>query len=196
MILIFTAAVIGLSAAPANEETWKVDTKLSNLEWSGKKPTGEHKGTINLSSGTLSVKDGAVTGGAFEIDMNSLVNKDLTGEWIGKLEGHLKSADFFDVTGFPKAKFEITSVTPVAAGKEGGFTHSVKGNLTIKGKTNEIGFDAVIKIKDGKAACSGTAVVDRSKFDVRYGSKSFFADIGDKIIYDDFTVKMNVVAVK
>ena len=75
-------------------------------------------------------------------------------------------------------------------------THTVKGMLTIKDKTNEITFDAVLKITETQASCTGTAVVDRSKFDVKYGSKSFFPDIGDKMIYDEFTLKFNVVAVK
>ena len=89
-----------------------------------------------------------------------------------------------------------TSITSVKDAKQGGFTHTVKGNLTIKDKTNEISFDAVIKMEAGKIACTGTALVDRSKFDVKYGSKTFFPDIADKIIYDEFTLKFNVLAVK
>jgi polyisoprenoid-binding protein YceI len=167
------------------------------LEWNGKKLKGEHNGTIMLSSGEIIINKDAVTGGTFEIDMNSLTDKDLTDpSYKTKLEGHLKSADFFDAQKFPKAKFVITSVTPIKEAKEGGYTHTVKGNLTIKDKTNEISFDAVIKMAEGKVACVGTATIDRSKFDIKYGSKSFFPEIGDKLIYDEFIVKFNVVAVK
>lgn len=197
---ILITAVIGfiaLASFKMKEETYKADTKLSSLEWNGKKLKGEHNGTIMLSSGEIIINKDAVTGGTFEIDMNSLTDKDLTDpSYKTKLEGHLKSADFFDAQKFPKAKFVITSVTPIKEAKEGGYTHTLKGNLTIKDKTNEISFDAVIKMAEGKVACVGTATIDRSKFDIKYGSKSFFPEIGDKLIYDEFTVKFNVVAVK
>jgi polyisoprenoid-binding protein YceI len=197
---ILITAVIGfiaLASFKMKEETYKADTKLSSLEWNGKKLKGEHNGTIMLSSGEIIINKDAVTGGTFEIDMNSLTDKDLTDpSYKTKLEGHLKSADFFDAQKFPKAKFVITSVTPIKEAKEGGYTHTVKGNLTIKDKTNEISFDAVIKMAEGKVACVGTATIDRSKFDIKYGSKSFFPEIGDKLIYDEFIVKFNVVAVK
>jgi len=194
---IAATGIILLSAFISKEETYKADTKLSSLEWTGKKLTGEHSGTIMLSSGEIKVSNDAVTGGTFEIDMTTIVNKDIQDpQWKSKLEGHLKSADFFDTQKFTKAKFEITSVTPIKDAKNGDLTHYVKGNLTIKDKTNPIEFDAVIKIKDEKIACVGTAIIDRSKFDIKYGSKSFFPEIGDKIIYDEFTVKFNVVATK
>jgi polyisoprenoid-binding protein YceI len=198
-IILITAVIgfIALASFKMKEETYKADTKLSSLEWNGKKLKGEHNGTIMLSSGEIIINKDAVTGGTFEIDMNSLTDKDLTDpSYKTKLEGHLKSADFFDAQKFPKAKFVITSVTPIKEAKEGGYTHTLKGNLTIKDKTNEISFDAVIKMAEGKVACVGTATIDRSKFDIKYGSKSFFPEIGDKLIYDEFTVKFNVVAVK
>ncbi|MBI4932092.1 MAG: YceI family protein [Bacteroidetes bacterium] len=196
---IYGVTVIGmiaLSAFTMNDDIYKVDTKASSLEWTGKKLTGEHNGTILLSSGEITMKKDVVTGGKFEIDMTSIEDKDLSGEWKTKMDGHLKSADFFDPVKFPKGKFEIISATPIKDAKEGDFTHHVKGNLTIKEITNLIEFDAVIKMKGENIACVGTATIDRSKFDIKYGSKSFFPEIGDKIIYDEFTVKFNVVASK
>ena len=190
-------AMIGmliLSTAAVRNETYTVDPKLSSLEWTGKKLGGEHSGTIRLSSGTLEWKNDIIKGGKFEIDMTSIENTDLTGEWKAKLEGHLKSPDFFDVAGFPKAAFVINSVTPLKTSGTHGATHTIKGNLTIKGKTNPLSFDAVISHKDHTLFCIGTAVVDRSKYDVKFGSKSFFTDLGDKIIYDEFTLKFNVTA--
>ena len=94
------------------------------------------------------------------------------------------------------ATFVITSITPITNSKTEGATHNVKGNLTIKDKTNEINFDAAVKMEPGKITCIGNATVDRSKFDVKYGSKAFFPEIGDKIIYDEFTLKFNIVAIK
>ena len=176
-------------------DVYKVDTKLSSLEWFAEKVGGKHNGAIRLSSGEIKNDHGNLTG-IFEIDMTSIENTDQTGKWKTKLESHLKSDDFFGSEKFPKAKFETTSITLINDTKESGFTHTVKGNLTIKDKTNEITFDAVIKMEAGKITSSGTIIVDRSKFDVKYGSKTFFADIGDKIIYDEFTLKFNVITVK
>lgn len=176
-------------------DVYKVDTKISSAEWFAEKVTGKHQGTIAISTGEIKNDHGNLSG-TFEVDMATIVCTDLTGEYKGKLETHLKSDDFFGSAKYPKAKFVTTSITPIKDVKDGGFTHNVKGNLTIKEKTNEITFDAVIKGEAGKIACVGTAVVDRSKFDVKYGSKSFFPDLGDKAIYDEFKLKFNVVAIK
>lgn len=176
-------------------DIYKVDTKLSSIEWFAEKVTGKHNGTIIFSSGEIKNDHGNLSG-AFEIDMNTIENKDMTGEYKTKLENHLKSDDFFGSAKYPKAKFETTTITPIKDAKAEGVTHTVKGNLTIKEKTNEITFEAVIKSEAGKIVCVGAAVVDRSKFDVKYGSKSFFPEIGDKMINDEFKLKFNVVAVK
>ncbi len=178
-----------------HSDVFKLDTKLSTLEWYGEKVTGKHNGTIMFSNGELKNDHGKLTG-SFEIDMTTIQNTDMTGEYKGKLENHLKSDDFFGVTKFPKSKFVITSVTPIKLEKETGFTHNVKGMLTIKDKTNAISFDAKVDMQENKISCTGSAVIDRSKFDVRYGSKSFFEDIGDKMIYDEFTMKFNIVTNK
>jgi polyisoprenoid-binding protein YceI len=177
-------------------DTYRVDVRQSSLEWVAQKVTGKHNGTILLSGGEITNNHGNFTG-TIEIDMTTIEDKDMEpGKGKEKLEKHLKSADFFDVVTYPKSKFVITSIVPIAKPTEGAATHTVKGMLTIKDKTNEISFDAVIKITETQASCTGTAVVDRSKFDVKFGSKSFFPDIGDKMIYDEFTLKFNMVAVK
>ena len=198
--IIIGAVVIGmitLSAFTMKGDIYKIDTKASSIEWAAKKLTGEHHGTIRISSGEVEILKDVVAAGKVEADMTSIEDKDLQDPtWKAKLEGHLKSADFFDAQKFPKATFVITSVTPLKDAKDGGYTHTVKGNLTIKDKTNEISFDAVIKMADGNVVCVGQATVDRSKFDVKYGSKTFFPEIGDKMIYDEFTLKFNLVAVK
>ncbi|HEY4800659.1 MAG TPA: YceI family protein, partial [Bacteroidia bacterium] len=139
---IAATGLIALTAFTTKDEIYKVDTKLSSMDWTGKKLTGEHTGTIMFTSGEISMAKEEVTGGTFEIDMHSIADMDIKDEnWKKKLEGHLKSADFFDAEKFPKSKFVITSVTPIPAAKEGDFTHHVKGNLTMKDKTNPIEFD-------------------------------------------------------
>lgn len=198
ILLTGVLAVLTLMAFDSKKlhiDIYKVDINKSSLEWYAEKVTGKHNGTIKLSGGEVKNDHGRFTG-AVEIDMTSIENKDLEGDKKTKLETHLKSADFFDVEKFPKAKFIVTSITPVKDIKEGAPTHRVKGLLTIKDKTNEISFDAIIKMQGNSVSCIGSAIVDRAKFDVRYGSKTFFSDIGDKMIYDEFTLKFNIVAVK
>jgi len=184
------AALIGLAFTNPNETaTYKVDNTNSTVVWKGYKVTGSHTGTIAMKSGELDFKKGKLKGGKFEIDMTSIIVTDLEGEYKGKLEGHLKSADFFGVEENPTATFETTSVM---AGETAN-SYNVKGNLTIKGITNEISFVAIVD--DTKTPIETTAAikVDRSKFDVRYGSGSFFENLGDKTIYDEFDLEVKLV---
>ncbi len=125
--------------------------------------------------------------------MNSLASTDLTGDKKAKLEGHLKSDDFFGVKTFPTSTFEIISLAPLSGVKAGEPNFNVTGKLTIKGKTNDISFPATIKFDGPNMTATGTVKVDRSKYDVRYGSKTFYADIGDKAIADEFGGPIQVI---
>ncbi len=189
-IIIFSLLALVTNGA-GTQATVKVDVAASKIEWLGKKVTGQHNGTINLKEGSLEIDGGVLKGGSFTVDMTSLVDTDLTGEWKDKLEGHLKSDDFFGVATFPTASFVITKSVPQGPGK-----YKVIGNITIKGKTQEIQFPASLEEKDGKYTGKATLVIDRSKFDVKYGSGSFFDDLGDKTIYDDFELTVTLVANK
>lgn len=179
----------GETISTAKHNTYDVDAKLSRLEWTGKKIGGEHSGILSFSNGEIKNENGKITG-SFEIDMTSISSTDLTGEWKEKLDGHLKSEDFFGVEKFPIAKLEITEAIP--AGKK----YRIKANLTIKEKTHPVEFNADVIFEENKITAKGEVIIDRSKYDVRYGSKSFFANIGDKMIHDEFIVKFNVVAIK
>ncbi len=172
--------------------TLKADVSKSTLTWNGKKVTGEHTGDIKLTNGSLAVNGSKVSGGQFDIDMNSITCTDITdAEYNGKLIGHLKSEDFFNTAKFPTATFKITKLTP-----KGGDNYDVTGNLTIKGITQPVTFPAVVKVTPAGAEASGKITIDRTKYDIKYGSKSFFASIGDKAINDDFTVDFKLVAAK
>jgi polyisoprenoid-binding protein YceI len=172
------------------EKNFKVDTKNSTVVWTGKKVTGEHKGNVPLSSGTVVLTDNKVITGTFEFNLAAITNTDITDKSSNeKLLGHLKSEDFFSTAKFPTAKFVITKATSKA-----GENYEVTGNLTIKGITNPIAFPAAIKISDKKLVASGKITVDRTKFDIKFGSKSFFESIGDKAIYDDFILDVNLTA--
>lgn len=197
LIIIFfsflgTAALI---AENLHVDVYEVDVNNSSAEWFAAKFTGKHNGTVRLSGGQLKNDHGKLSG-LIEIDMNSIKDDDIKDEKMNaKLTNHLKSEDFFDVAKYPKSTFVITSIEALAEVKEDA-THKISGNLTIKDKTNPITFDATLIMQQNKITCVGSAVVDRSKFDVRYGSKSFFEDIGDKVIYDEFTIKFNVIATR
>ena len=159
------------------KEKKEIKTDESKVVWKGYKVTGSHEGTIALESGSLSFEGDKLVGGEFVIDMTTINSTDLQGEYKDKLDGHLKSDDFFGVTKHPKASLVFTKVK--ASGKN---AYEVTGDLTIKGKTHPVSF--VISIYGNKATTS--LKVDRTKYDVRYGSTSFFDGLKDKAIYDEF----------
>lgn len=172
LVAFTTAAFAGV-----NPEKKAIKTNNSKVVWKGYKVTGSHEGTINLQSGSLSFDNDKLVGGEFVVDMTSINTTDLEGEYKGKLDGHLKSDDFFGTATHPTATLVFTNVE--ASGKN---AYNVTANLTIKGRTAPITF--VISIYGNKA--TATLKVDRTKYDVRYGSASFFDGLKDKAIYDEF----------
>jgi polyisoprenoid-binding protein YceI len=160
------------------------DTSKTKLLWLGEKVTGQHTGTISLQSGWLNWQDNKIVSGEFDIDMASLKETDNN----AMLLGHLKSDDFFGVAKFPLAKLVITGSTPFDKG-----TGVVSGNLTIKGITNPIEFKATTQKKDEGTWFFANITVDRTKYNIRYGSGSFFDNLGDKTIYDEFKLKVNLL---
>jgi len=195
LISSFTLVVLMLQFGIAGNESFKVDVKQSKLEWHAKKVTGEHNGSINIKDGSLQFKDDMLVGGKFEIDMTSIVNLDIESEkYNTKLVNHLKSDDFFSVEKFPTATLKITEVKSTP--EKGDSNYWIKSDLTIKGKTNSIEFTAMVDNSEKGVTASATIVVDRSKFDVRYGSGSFFEGLGDKLIYDDFEMKVSLASAK
>jgi polyisoprenoid-binding protein YceI len=177
LALIALVAVFIFSFTKVNAQQKEIKIANSKVIWKGYKVTGSHEGTINLKSGFLTFNDNKLTGGEFVMDMNTIVTTDLQGEYKGKLEGHLKSDDFFGVEKHPTAKLVISKVD--ATGKN---SYKITGNLTIKGITNVITFDLSVYGNKANAALK----IDRTKYDVRYGSTSFFDNLKDKAIYDEF----------
>jgi len=195
-ILLFalSIAAIGYSAFANNDgqATMSVNAEESKVVWLGKKVTGEHTGEIKMSNGNLDFDGEMLTGGSFEIDMTSITNSDIENDESNqKLVGHLKSDDFFGVEKYPKATFKITEAEHKKAGK-----YHIKGDLTIKGITKSIEFPAQVTMLDSKATATASVTVDRSEYNVKYGSGSFFDGLGDKMIYDDFTLDITLVANK
>ncbi|MBC6605386.1 YceI family protein [Hymenobacter sp. BT188] len=181
------------ATAYAAVETYKVQPQLSSLGWTGKKIGGQHSGTIGFKEGSVQVKGSQLVGGTFIVDMTSLKNTDLTdADYNAKLVGHLKSDDFFGVEKNPTATFVITSIKPLK-GDASGNNATITGNLTIKGKTNPLSFPAKVGVKNGVAAASGTASIDRTKYDVKFGS-TLFGTAADKAVDDVFMLSFNVIA--
>lgn len=169
---------------------YAVNVKKSNVVWTGKKVSGSHTGNITLSSGNVLVDKNTITGGTFIIDTRTITSTDVTdADTNAKLVGHLKNDDFFGVDKYPEAKLVITSLLPEGQGK-----YTVKADLTIKDKTNPVTFPATISVNGKQVNANAKIVVDRSKYDIKFRSKSFFENLGDKVIYDDFDLDVQLVA--
>lgn len=179
-------------AASGGSETYTLETGV--LFWNAAKPTGKHNGTINLSQADLGVENGELVSGSFTIDMSTLTNADLTAE-TGKtdLEGHLKSADFFDITNHPNATFVITKVEPATAT---GVTHNVTGDLTMKGNSKSVTIPAEVVIEgDVLRVKTPDFTINRTEWDLKYGSGTI-GTLQDKLIYDEVGLAINLTAKK
>ena len=179
LALMLTAISFGLSA-----QVQKVNTEKSTVHWLGKKIGGQHEGYIKVKSGSIELKNNNIAAGEFTIDMNSISCTDLEDAGYNeKLIGHLKSDDFFGVANFSSAKLKILTASIFSNNKT-----SVKAELTIKGKTESITFN----VTKNKNLYTAKINVDRSKFDVKYGSTSFFDSLGDKAIDDIFVLDIKL----
>ena len=181
---IALALVVVLATVSVSAQTKKVDVSKSTINWTGKKVTGQHEGTVNLKDGNLVFKGKKLVGGTFSVDMTSLIVTDLkAGQGKEKLEGHLKADDFFGTAKFPTATLVFKKIAAKSAG-----IYTVTGDLTVKGITNPVTFDIAVK---GNTATT-KLVIDRTKYGIKYNSKNFFDSIGDKAIYDDFELTVNL----
>ncbi len=178
--IIFVVLVF-LTSITISAQTKKINVAKSSVNWIGKKVTGEHKGSLKFKDGALVFTNKKIVGGTFVVDMTTLSNDDQSGKDKEKLEGHLKSSDFFDTEGFKTSKLVIKSIFEKSKN-----LYKIIADLTIKGKTNPVIFDLLLK---GKSA-TGDLTIDRTKYGIQYGSGSFFDDLGDRTIYDEFELKV------
>jgi polyisoprenoid-binding protein YceI len=175
---------VTVSTLTATAQSKPVSAAKSTINWVGKKVTGKHEGTIKLKDGALFMKDGKIVRGKFTVDMTSIEVTDLkAGEGKEDLEGHLKADDFFGTEKFATANMNFKTVTPKANG-----VYNVVADLTIKGITNPVTFDLTVKNNNATAK----VVVDRTKYDIKYGSGSFFDNLGDKAISDNFDLNVSL----
>ncbi len=187
------AEVVETAENNMNSDGYLVNNEASTIEWKGFKPTGSHNGTIALERGVLDVANGKVVGGSFIIDMNSIAVTDIPADdkKNGKLMGHLKSPDFFDVEKHPSAGFTITGLEEV----EGKMMLS--GNLSLKEAKNNVTFPVTVSHENNVVTLTSEVfTIDRTKWNVQYGSKSIFDNLGDKFINDDMELKVTLKAAK
>ena len=166
----------------------EINTVESSVNWTGKKLTGEHTGTLSFVKGEMVLNKKKLIGGVFEIDMNSIICTDIQDKKSNvRLIDHLKSDDFFSVRTNPISRLEITKVQQLR-----GDEYSVTGNLTIKGTTQAITFPATVIVTGGCVTAKAHLSFDRSKYNIKFGSNSFFENLGDEMIHDDIDLEIQL----
>lgn len=183
--LLVSMGLILLSFCFTLAQSITADTSQSNIRWYGEELTGKtHFGNLSFKAAQIEVQDGVITGGNFIVDMSSLSVEDLSGGGKTKLEGHLRSDDFFSVDKNPEAKLKITQKAKVESGLQ-----KLYGELSIKGIQHPI--DLTMTFKDNNSALA-QLTFDRSKYNVRFRSGSFFENLGDKLILDDIRLEVSL----
>ncbi len=195
-MIIYFLILISLVVA----DIYKVDAESSHIQWIGEKFTGKHDGNINVLNGNvkkyLKADNSIAIQGEFIVDMTSITNNDIESpEYKKYLVDHLNSSDFFDVEMFQTSKLKILSNNPIS-NEDSLYNTMITAEITIKGITEEIIFPAKITFLKDIATAEGTIDIDRTLFDIRYKSQSYFPDIGDKFIYDNFTLNFKINAKK
>ncbi len=187
-----------LGQIPEEVDIFIVNTSQSKVAWEGKKITGSgHDGVIALKSGELYSYDGTLIGGKIVIDMTRITVLDIEDPGSNaRLKGHLESDDFFSVATYPESQLDIVEFKPVDGAVAGAPNYRVSGNLTIKGITHGITFDAIINQTENRIHSVADFEFDRSKYDVRFGSGRFFENLGDNLILDAIELDIELVASK
>lgn len=195
-----TTAVVVSSDGGASK-TFHVVTAASKLHWEGYKPASNatHSGTVNIADGILTVKDGVLESGSFNIDMSTITVTDQEGQSKANLEGHLKGTiagkenDFFNVAQYPTGKFEITKVTALEGDAEA--NTMVYGNLTLRGITKPVAFKANVNVVSGSlTATTPLFKIDRTEYDIKVLSRKFFDNLKDGFVDDQFGIRVELRA--
>lgn len=192
-ILLFTALIsFSMILEKSNPSVVvSVDKNESTVTWKAKKVTGEHYGKVAIANADLVYENGKIQGGSFTMDMLSITVEDITDEGSNKrLTDHLKSDDFFSVEKFNTSTLKITE-----AKTSNGKDYQITGDLTIKGIKNQITFPASLEMVGNKVITTAEITFDRTKFDIKYRSGSYFENLADRLIYDDVNLEVKLVAI-
>ena len=192
LLLSLGMSVLALSAFTPKEGNEEAKTQ-SIIHWTGSKVVGgSHTGTIQIAENSIKFKNGVLISGSVIADMTSIKDNDLEGEWNDKLVGHLNSDDFFSTAKYPTATIKINKATKGTQPN----TYNVQGDLTIKGITHQEMFAVLVTPEGSNYVVTTTLNVDRTKYNVKYGSSSFFDELGDKAISDEFTLEVTIFVKK
>jgi len=189
LTLLLSSFFILSSFTATHIDKYEVNTDKSKLTWKAEKISGGHDGFVFLKSGNIMIDHGKISAANFIVDMNTITNEDIESEeYSQKLVGHLKSADFFDVEKFPEVTFSM-----IKSNSLGNDKYDIVGELKIKGNKNIINFPVELSLTKSEVIASGTFSFDRTKFDIIYGSGSFFDNLGDKAINNEVNVDFEIV---
>lgn len=167
-----------------NNGTYFVDTERSSISWTGNMVGGKtHTGKAPIQEGSITVQDDSIQDNSLIINLNNISSD----EGLDDLVTHLKSPDFFNTAEFPNATFVAKGVTVSSPG-----AFNITGDLTIKGITNEIIVSSIVTESENRYHLSGSTEIDRTLWDVRFGSGKFFADLGDKAIKDMLEIEFDI----
>ena len=188
-IAFIIALAIGFSSfTSVHTDHFIIDTQKSNVKWVGSKISGSsHEGNISITEGIISINHGKMVNAEFIVDLNTITCTDLKGEKAAYLVDHLKNEDFFDVPKHPQARLKLIKASKTETG------YSISAALTIKDKTQPIVFDVEWTLRGTAALASGKLIFDRTKFDITYGSGSFFEDLADRAINDEVSLEFRVM---
>ena len=174
------------------QENYKVNTEISSVEWIGRKVTGQHSGVIELKNGSYVFENNLISKGEFMINMQSIKINDIEDKGQNeKLRNHIISPDFFAVKNHPTGKLTVIKSEKHEADKL-----KVFADLEIKGISKHIEFDVTLLKDSAKMVAVGEVDINRTEYDIRYGSGSFFDNLGDKVIKDFFKIKFKVAAIQ
>lgn len=182
------------TATPENAQVYVIDTENSRINWTGSKPGKQHTGYVMLQEGEIEVAGEDIVDGMFVLDMNTITNEDLEpGKGKEKLEGHLKTGDFFEVEKFPTAKFEVVSIEPVEGNAEA--THEITGNLTMRDITKSVVVPAKVEMTEsGLMVTTPKFTIDRTEWEVNYNS-AVLGTVKDKAIHDEIGLQIQLTGV-
>ncbi|MRR20465.1 YceI family protein [bacterium] len=187
--LIAFIAIFAVTQLTAQKK-YIADPAATKIKWHGEKIVGsKHDGTIALKEGWLASDGKSITGGEFVVDMSTIKNEDIKDAGSrAKLEGHLKSADFFGVDKYPLSKLVLAGGSQITGGKA-----TLRGSLTIKEATHPVEFTVVESKAGDVLTYTATITFDRSLYDVRFGSGKFFSNLGDNAIRDEIKLEVSLV---
>jgi len=194
ILFLITLSIFTFSAIATKPHTdhIRVDIHKSTVKWKGSKITEGHEGFIQIQKGVLMIDHGTLVGGQISFNMKTITNSDIESEkYKAMLEGHLKSDDFFDVDKYPLSTISITKAT-----KTEGNNYSIVADLSIKGITHSITFDAEVDIRKIAFFAKAKIKIDRTKWDIIYNSGNFFKDLGDKLILDKIEFDIYLLSAK